>query len=447
MDMPEIKTLLEQQGTAFEAFKSTLTELQSETKKLGSADGLLTEKLSKIEKVLDSAIEAQTKVEAGVKAEVLEREALEKKINLLGINGGSEAEVKRAVELKTFNDTLSTFAKSRSRGFVPIDAVGYDAYRKAQDHYFREGKENLSPEEVKTMLVGSDPDGGYFVTPDISGQMAKKIFETSPVRQEASVQQIGTEALEGIEDTNEAGAGYAGETAVGTDTTTPQIGKWRIPVYFLDTQPKATQALLDDANVDIEAWLAAKVSDKIGRFENAEFVTGAAAKIRGFMAGYTFASDSGTGVTWGQIGYVGTGTASDFAAASPGDKLFDLVGTLKNAYLDNAKWYTRRSVITKVRKFKSGMGEYMWQPPLTAGQPEMLLGYPIVRMEDVPALASGSISMAFGDLRQAYQIVDRMGIRVLRDVYTSKPYVIFYTTKRTGGGVINFEAIKVMKFS
>jgi HK97 family phage major capsid protein len=127
---------------------------------------------------------------------------------------------------------------------------------------------------VKTLSVGSDPDGGYFVTPDMSGRTVKKVFETSPIRQIASAQTISTDALEGIEDLGEAGAGYAGETAQGSDTTTPQVGKWSIPVYWIDTEPKATQQLLDDAEVDMEAWLAGKVGDKLGRFENSEFVNG-----------------------------------------------------------------------------------------------------------------------------------------------------------------------------
>lgn len=443
----EVVDLLKKQGEAFDAFKASHAEQIADLKKHGSSDPVLIERLTKIEGALDGAIEAKNAIDAAIKAEKKEREELEIKINRLGIRGSTEAEVKRNLEIKEFNIMLGALASERKQAFTPLDAAGYDSYKSAFAAFLRKNERLLTPEEAKTLQVGSDPDGGYFVTPDIGGQIVKKIFETSPVRQEASIQPISTEALEGIEDINEAGAGYAGETAVGSDTTTPQVGKWRIPVHFIDTQPKATQALLDDAFVDIEAWLAAKVADKFSRFENSEFVTGAAAKIRGFMAGYTFTSDTGSGVTWGQIGYTGTGVSSDFASSNPADKLHDLMGTLKNGYLPNAKWFTRRSVITKIRKFKDGMGNYLWQPSFMATVPEQIIGYPVVRMEDVPALASGSISLMFGDLRQAYQIVDRMGIRVLRDPYTSKPYVIFYTTKRTGGGMVNFEAIKAMKFS
>lgn len=442
----EIEDLLKKQGEAFDAFKKSHDEQINELKKKGSEDAVLVERLGKIENSLDAAVEAKAAIEAAIKAEKKEREELELKLGRMNLTGHSAESAKREVEIKSFNDGLAALAKSRGRPFVALDGKGYDDYKAAQDHYLREGKENLTAEEVKTLSVGSDPDGGYYVTPDLGGRIVKKVYETSPVRQNASVQTIGTDALEGIEDLGEAGAGYAGEQAQGSDSTTPQIGKWRIPVFWIDTEPKATQQLLDDANVDVEAWLGNKVGDKFSRFENAEFVTGAANKIRGFMLGYTQTADSGSGVTWGEIGFASTGTSADFPASNPGDKLFDVMGLLKNAYLPNAKWFTRRSVITKIRKFKVGTGDYLWQPSFVAGTPETIAGHPVVRMEDISALGASSYSLAFGDLAQAYQIVDRQGIRVLRDPFTSKPFIKFYTTKRTGGGVVNFEAIKLLKF-
>ena len=396
MDMTEFKGLLDKQGEAFEAFKATHEELKKN-------DALTAEKLVRIEKSLDAAVEGKAKIEAAIEAE-------------------------------------------RKESFQPLDDKGYDEYKAAHSRYLRKGDRLLSAEEVKTLSVGSDPDGGYFVTPDTSGRIVRKVYETSPMRQISSVQAISTDALEGIEDLGEAGAGYAGEQAVSGDTTTPQVGKWRIPVFWIDTEPKTTQQLLDDAAVDIEGWLAAKVGDKFARFENNEFVNGAAAKIRGITS-YTTAADDGSGVTWGTIGHIATANNGDFPASNPADKIFDLIGCLKAAYLNNARFLTRRSVITKMRKFKDGTtGTYLWQPSFQLGQPEQMAGYPVTRAEDMPALTTGSLSLAFGDFAQGYQIVDRQGIRVLRDNLTSKPYVKFYTTKRVGGGVLNFEAIKFMKF-
>lgn len=447
MDMSEIKSLIEQQGTAFEAFKSTLeTELKG---KLAKDDPLVTDKLSKIERSMDDAIEAKSALEAKIAAEIKEREDLEARINRMGIQANSESEAKRIVEIKEFNNVLRGLNSGRAgRSFQELDADGYSAYKSAFDSLMRRGPQELAAEEVKTLSVGSDPDGGYFVTPDVTGRIATKVYETSPMRQYASIQVISTDKLEGIEDLDEAGAGYAGESSTSGNTTTPQVGKWSIPVYWIDTEPKTTQQVLDDAAVDIEMWLSDKVSAKFGRFENAQFVGGAEGKIRGIVS-YDTLADDGSGVAWGKIGHVVSGLNGGFLADAnkPVDKLIDLMGALKTEYLTNATWFTRRTVITAMRKFKDTTNQLLWQPSLIAGQPETFMGHPIVRMEDMPALATGSLSLGFGDLRRAYQIVDRQGIRVLRDNLTSKPMVKFYTTKRTGGGVVNFEAIKLMKFS
>jgi len=435
----ELKKLIERTGESNTAMRA---ELESAKKH----DVLTDEKIARIEKALDSAVEAKAAIEAKLTAEAKEREALELKLNRMGLNGaGSEAEAKRLVSVKDFNDTLAGLAAERKRSFTPLDPAGYDAYKAAHNRFLREGREALNSDEVKTLSVGSDPDGGYFVTPDIGGRIVSKIYESSPMRQIASSMTIGTNKLEGVEDNNEAGAGYAGEHTQGSDSTTPQVGKWGIEVFWIDTEPKATQQILDDSSVNVEAWLAGKVADKLARFENAEFVTGAANRIRG-ITGYTTAADDGTGVTWGTLGHVVTGVSGAFATSNPADKLYDLVGTVKSAYLDGARFLTRRSVITLIRKFKDGTGNYLWQPSLVAGAPETLMGYPVARAEDMPAVGANSLSLAFGDFAAAYQIVDRQGVRVIRDALTSKPYVKFYTTKRVGGGVVNFEAVKFLKF-
>jgi HK97 family phage major capsid protein len=443
MDYAEIKSLIEKQGESFDAFKKTHDEQIAEIKKARGADPLLDERLGKIEASLDKAVEAKAKLEVGLEAERKEREDLELRLQREGIKGDGEG-AKRELEIKTFNQLLAAQAAEQKAKPVELDAKGYDEYKAAFNRFLRKNDRLLTADEVKTLSAGSDPDGGYLVTPDVTGRMVKKVYETSPIRQLASVQPISTDALEGMEDIGEAGCGYAGEHTTSGDTTTPQLGKWRIDVHNIDTEPKATQQLLDDAAVDVEAWLADKVAGKFSRFENSEFVNGAANKIRGFAAGYDMVADDGSGVAWGKIGYVGTGSAGSITDP---EKLHDLVGALKIDFLPNAKFVTRRAVVTKLRKLKTTDGMFLWQPSLVLGVPETLLGHALVRAEDMPALANGSKSLAFGDFQQAYQIVDRQGIRVLRDPFTAKPYVKFYTQKRTGGGVINFEAIKLLHFA
>lgn len=445
MELAEFKSLLDRQGEAFDAFKKSHEEQIAELKR-GVSDPVLLERLGKVEKSLDAAVEAKAAFDRAIEAERKEREALEARINRAGLQASSTDEAKRLLDLRDFNIAMKSVASEKGQSFAPVDQGGYDAYKAAFAQFLRKNDRLLTSEEMKALSVGSDPDGGYFVTPDITGRIATRVFETSPVRQYASVQTITTDALEGIEDVNEAGANYADEFSAGTDATTPQLGKWRIPAFWIATEPQASQQVLDDAAVDLEAWLAAKVGDKLGRFENNQFVAGAANRIRGFVSGYPVLADSGSGVTWGNVGYLATGVSGDWVASAKGDNLIDLMGLLKNQYLPNAAWFTRRSIITDIRKFKDGQNNYYWQPSFVAGQPETILGYPVARMEDFAAKAANSFSLAFGDLRAAYQIVDRQGVRVMRDPYTAKPMVKFWTSKRTGGGLVNFEAIKLLKF-
>lgn len=288
----EIADLLKKQGEAFEAFKETLTEEKK------AADAVTTEKLSRIETDLHAAVEAKASLEAKIEAERKEREELELR---LAKRGASAIDDVKAAHVAEMSNVLSSHMSSKNRALGEFGVEQYDEYKAAMNHLLREGKESLTAEEIKTLSVGSDPDGGYFVTPDTSGRIVKKIYETSPARQIFSSMSITTDKLEGIEDLDEAGAGYAGETTQSGDTTTPQIGKWSIPVYWIDTEPKTTQQLLDDSSVDIEAWLSDKVADKLGRFENAEFIAGSSGKIRG-LTSYSTLADSGSalpGASWG----------------------------------------------------------------------------------------------------------------------------------------------------
>lgn len=423
----EIKKLIEDQGKAFDAFKATHAELKS-------ADVVTEEKLAKIEKSLDAAVEAKAAIDARFAAEKKEREDLELRLARRGL---PEADGKFADEVKSHGVTLGR----------EMSEDDYRSYKAGLNTYLRKGEKVLDGAEFKAMSVGGDPDGGYFVTPDTAGRMVKKIYESSPIRQIASVQPISSDKLEGIEDLGEAGAGWVGETATRPDTDTPQIGKWSIEAFEMYASPKTTQKLLDDAAVDIEAWLAGKTGDRFARLEATAFVAGTGAGQPRGLTSYATAADSGAGVTWGTLGHVVSGANGDFAASNPGDKLFDLIGLVKDGYLSNARFLASRAVITKIRKFKVGTGEYLWQPSFVAGVPESIAGYPVTRAEDMPALATGSLSLAFGDFAQGYQIVDRLGVRTLRDPFTDKPYVKFYSIKRVGGAVVNFEAIKFLKFS
>ena len=276
----------------------------------------------------------------------------------------------------------------------------------------------------------------------MSGQIVTKVDETSPMRAFASIQVISTDALEGLFDLERAAAVWVGETGARSQTATPNIGRWRIPVHELSAMPAATQKLLDDAAINMESWLADKVALEFSLAENAAFVNGNGVdKPRGFLT-------YGTGTTLpGTVEQFRTGVNAAFAAAPDGgDVLIDALYGLKAPYRANASWFMNRTTTKMVRKLKDSDGAYLWSPGIAAGQPATLLGYPVAAFEDMPDPAQGSLSIAVGDMRAAYQIVDRMGIRTLRDPFTAKPFVLFYTTKRTGGDLVNFEALKVVRF-
>jgi HK97 family phage major capsid protein len=279
----------------------------------------------------------------------------------------------------------------------------------------------------------------------MSGRIAQLVYETSSMRQVANVITIGTDALEGIHDLNEATSGWVGETEARSETTAPKIGEYRIPVHEQYAEPRATQKLLDDALFNVEEWLAGKIAERLARMENEAFVAGnGVKKPRGLL---TYAAGMPGAGTFNVIEQVISGGDGAFASLDPGDALISLVYSLKSAYRENAHFMMKRSTLAEVRKLKDGADNYLWQPDFNMKQGGTLVGFNVVEAEDMPTIANNSLSIGFGDFKAGYQIVDRQGVRILRDSFTAKPYVKFYTTKRVGGDVVNFEAIKLMKFS
>ena len=426
----EIKSLLEAQGKAFEEFKAANDAMQAEIKKLGAADAVTVEKVEKLSKALDDQGDR-------LKAAQKHAEEVEAKLNRAGLghNGGPamEAEQKAA----------TAFGRQVGQDMSVED---FRDYKRGFDVYLRKG--NATPAaELKALSVGSDPDGGYLVTPDTSGRIIAKLYETSPMRQLANVVTVGTDSYEGLIDNGEASAGWVGETSSRTETTTPQLGKWIIPVAEMYAMPSATQKVLEDSVLDLESWLAMKVADKFARVENAAFVNGdGVAKPRGLLQ-YAFSTAADASRPWGTFQYIFTGTSGGFGTTTNGtDKLLDVIYSLKAGHRNNARWFMSRSTVGAARKIKDGQGLYAWQPSTQLGQPATLMGFPVAEGEDMPAIGADSMSIAFGDFAETYQIVDRVGISVLRDPYTSKGSVLFYSRKRVGGGAVHFEALKFLKF-
>lgn len=308
--------------------------------------------------------------------------------------------------------------------------------------YIRGGSDVM----LKKSLNGSNgTNGGHFIPDEVVENIHDRMKLLSPMRSIAKSIRISTNSVDILVDSKEPEVGWAGDDTEINETSTPEIRKIKITAHEIYAKPKANQKLLDDSRINIEEWLISKISEKIAALENAAFVNGDGNdKPRGFL---TYETDDTA--SFGKIQHFKTGVDGDFGSNSTAvNLLIDMTCSIKPYYAKNAKWIMSRSALARIRKLKTNDGTALWQPAMTEASPSMLLGYPVILDDDMPELREGtkSTSIAFGDFYSGYQIVDRCGLKILRDPYTSKPFVEFYASKRTGGDVIDFDAIKVLKF-
>ena len=311
---------------------------------------------------------------------------------------------------------------------------GKSEHRQAFEAYVRSGDDRLMRGlDTKAMSFGSAQDGGYLVPDETETAIGTRLSTVSPIRSIASVRQVSTAVLKKPFAVSGPAVGWVGETASRPQTTTPTLAELQFPTMELYAMPAATAALLEDSAVDLDQWLTGEVETAFAEQEGTAFVTGNGVnKPRGFLD-YDLVAESSW--SWGDVGYIKTGVSGAFPASNPSDILIDTVYALKAGYRQNGNWVMNRKTQAAVRKFKDADGNYLWQPPAGPGQRAMLMGFPVVEAEDMPDIAANSTSIAFGDFARGYLVVDRTGVRVLRDPYSAKPYVLFYTTKRVGGGI------------
>lgn len=345
---------------------------------------------------------------------------------------------KANAEITKLQEQYKAMETAMSRGSHGAGAgagAGDEKAAKYKEAFVKWSKGQISDVELKAMSVDSDVDGGFLVTPEMSAEIVKKEFESSPLRMLASVQTIGSDQLDILEDLDEVQSGWVTETQGRTNTATAQLKMVKIPTHELYASPLITQKLLDDAAFNVESWLQGKIAEKFSRDEATAFVRGdGMGKPKGILS-------YGAGTGFGLIAQIGTGVSQNIGA----DGLILQQGSIKESYQKNASWLMQRLTVVEVRKLKDAQGRYLWEPSLVPGNPDMLLGKPIYQANDMDAIGANKLAVAYGDFKAGYQIVDRIGIRVLRDVYSAKPFVMFYTTKRVGGGVKNFEAINLGK--
>jgi HK97 family phage major capsid protein len=319
-------------------------------------------------------------------------------------------------------------------------------HKAAFESYVRSGESaGLRALETKALSVGSQPDGGYLVPDEVENTIGQRLTLISPIRSISGVRTISGNVYKKPFMTAGPAVGWVGETDTRSQTTTPTLAELSFPAMELYAMPAASATLLEDSAVNIDQWIASEVEQVFAAQEGAAFVNGDGTnKPKGFLQNTIVAEASWA---WTKIGYVATGAAGDFDSSAPIDAVIDLIYALKAGYRQNGNFVMNRKTQAKVRKLKDSDGQYLWSPPTQIGGRASLLTYPVVEAEDMPDIAANAYAIAFGDFSRGYLVVDRQGVRVLRDPFSAKPYVLFYTTKRVGGGVQDFDAIKLLKFA
>lgn len=342
-------------------------------------------------------------------------------------------------EQKSRLDLIETSISRPFAGASVNEGYQNNEHKLAFKNYLRSGNEqSLSRIEKKSLSGASNQDGGYLITSETSKQISKILDEISPMRRIASNEKISSNSLDIIEDYDKAQSGWTAETSPREDTNSPKINKRNIPVFEIYAQPAATQKLIDDAFIDVEKWLAEKLISSFAQLENHAFIHGDGTSCPRGILTYENSKD------WGGIEQINSSVENKLDA----DSLFYLYFSLKEQYCQNASFLMNRATIHAIRTLKDPTtGRYLWNPGLANEMTDSLLGLPVYEATDMPTIGKDKLAIALGDFKSAYKVVDRSGIRVLRDPYTYKPFVKFYTTKRVGGDVINFEAIKLLKIS
>lgn len=387
---------------AFEAFKEANEERLSQIEQQISEDVVTTEKLARINRALDE-----------------HKAAMDQLL------------------LKSARPPLSG-ASVRSSGALLQHKAAFETYVRTGEAH------GLHLLEQKALQVGEGPDGGYLVPPEVEAAVIRGVKEYSPIRAIAGTRTVSASVYKKPFSVAGPATGWVAETETRPETNSPTLAELTFPTMELYAMPSATQTLLDDSAVNIDEWLAEEIQIAFAQQEGSAFVLGDGdAKPRGFLDYDTVANASWA---WDKIGYVATGETGGFDPDNPSDNLIDLIYALKAEYRANAHWVMNRATQAAIRKIKDADGNYIWQPGERADLAPTLMNYPIAESEDMPDIGENSFAVAFGDFNRGYLVVDRAGIRVLRDPYSAKPYVLFYTTKRVGGGVQDFDAIKLLKF-
>lgn len=431
---PNIKALEDATKREFVALRSEVEAAKNHS------DPIVTNKLDAMSTVVETM---QASLEAG-KAVSARVDQLEATLARPGAGWKGEDEAKAAADAYEWHkNKMAREGTLTLKSKIEPDMEVYAAYEAALPTYMR-ARENAIGADIQAALqTGVDPDGGYHVPVTRGSKIIKRVYETSSLRGLADEVTIGGKEITFPRDEGEFGYGWIGEVTAPTETTTSQFGESKIAVHEMYAEPRVTQQMLEDAAFDVEGWVGNKVGERFGRVEGAAHFDGTGGnKPRGILTYGNYAV-AGTSEN-GKIEQIASGAATAVTL----DGLYDLVFSLKDDYEPNAQFLMRRTTVRDILKIKDGEGRPIWQlGDIKAGQPSTILSYAVKRSANMPAVGASALAIAFGDFKAGYQIVDRLGITLLRDNLTAKPYIKYYFRRRTGGDVLNFEAFKLQKIA
>lgn len=353
-----------------------------------------------------------------------------------------EQEKRMSMLDRKMNDPKSV---ARMRAPLASASEGPAPHQKAFEAYVRSGDETPMHALEFEMKQAVTADGGFLASRPLIDAVNNAIQVQNPMRAVANVVQIEGATYEALLETSEINSAWQNADTLAAPVSGVSTQKVTIPLHELAAMPKLTQRLLDDSAFDVESWLAERISDHFARAESAAFINGTGSgQPLGILRQPPVANN---GMQNGRVGYIATGAAGDFKSGAPADALVDLVYALPAHYRANAHFMMNSKTAGAVRKMKDSDGRFLWADSLANGQPAQLMGYPVLICEDMPDIAANSFAVLFGDFRAAYTIVERPDLRILRDPFSAKPYVLFYATKRVGGGLVNGLAVKALKFA
>jgi HK97 family phage major capsid protein len=408
---------------------------------------LVDERIAKLEKGEGIADVEAKLAKANEAMTTLEKEVKELSLKAQRPSVSSEKAEAAEASLKSFNLRLQAAAMEAGKSFSPINADQYAEYKAAWGSYIRKGMDGLSEAEKKTINVGTSTQGGFLTDFEMEAGIDRVVHRYSAMRQIARVITIGSASYKKlVKVTGTSGASRGGETTTPSNGTSPTWSELEFKPGTYVSEQRITSEALEDATQDVGSDLEMEIGIEFAEMEGTDFITGDG--VNGPRGIHSYDIVVNSSYAWGKLGYVKTGHASAFAASNPSDKLIDLVHALKRQYRAGAVWTMNDATLGEIRKLKDGQGNYLWgmtKDTFMAGAVGTLLGYSVVTDDFMPDLGANAYPVAFGDFKQAYYVVERKGLAILRDPATAFPAVRFLARRRVGGGVAKFEAMKLLK--